>query len=122
MTEKRAFVRKTSDVNPTPCPCGQSRRIITAEDGAPCSVHRVSLSGDAEVHYHNKLTECYVILEGSGEMILDDECVLVGPGDVVYIPPGTRHALRGTVEILNVVSPPFDASDEHLVHEERQTD
>ena len=59
------------------------------------------------------------VLDAVG-MVLDDECTPVGPGDVVYIPPGTRHALRGTVEIINVVSPPFDASDEYVVEEERQ--
>ena len=40
--------------------------------------------------------------------------LLVKPGDVVYIPPFTRHVARGNFEIINVVHPPFDPSDEYL--------
>ncbi len=53
-----------------------------------------------------------MILSGVGEMELDEERVAVSPGDVVMIPAGTRHALRGEFEIVNVVQPPFDPADE----------
>jgi mannose-6-phosphate isomerase-like protein (cupin superfamily) len=111
------FIRKADDVDPVPCPCGQARRIVTSADGAPFSVHRVSLSGDAELHYHEGLTECYVVLEGSGEMILESKRYPVEPGDVIYIPPRVPHALRGDMEIVNIVSPPFDPEDEHVIEE-----
>ncbi len=115
MASDRAFVRKASDVQPVPCPCGQATRIITGEDNDLVSVHRVQIDGEAKKHYHDRLTECYVVLTGTGEIELDDDRVAVGPGDVVYIPPKTQHALRGRFEIINVVAPPFDPSDEQVV-------
>jgi len=111
----KAFVRKARDVAPVRCPCGSATRIITAADNDRVSVHRVAIRGEAKTHYHETLTEVYVILEGTGEIELDDEHVPVEPGDVVYIPPSTRHALHGHFDIINIVSPPFDADDEHMV-------
>lgn len=112
---KPYLVRKLEDIAPVPCPCGQARRIITGADNDLLSVHRVSIDATAQVHYHNELTEYYVILEGSGTIMLDGERVPVGPNDVIMIPPGTRHALDGTFEIINIVCPPFDPADEHPV-------
>jgi mannose-6-phosphate isomerase-like protein (cupin superfamily) len=114
MSDRRAFVRKLTDVAPVDCPCGQAWRIITGEDNDRVSIHRVSIDGAAKEHYHKSLTECYIVLSGSGEVELDGERVAVEPGDVVYIPPPTRHALRGHFEIINVVTPPFDSADEHV--------
>lgn len=110
----KAFVRKTAEVAPVPCPCGEARRIITARDKGPASIHRVVIRGEAKLHYHKVQTEYYVVLSGEGDIELDGERHAVEPGDVICIPPGTRHALRGHFEIINVVIPPFDASDEYL--------
>lgn len=107
------FIRNVSDVAPVPCPCGEARRIVTGADNDRVSIHRVSINGEARVHYHERLTEHYVVLEGTGEIELDGVRHAVGPGDVVAIPPGTHHALRGHFEILNIVTPPFDPEDEH---------
>ena len=110
-----AFVRKSSEVAPVSCPCGQATRIITGADNDRVSIHRVRIAGEAKKHYHRKCTEHYVVLEGEGEIELDERTVAVGPGDVVYIPPETRHALRGQFEIINVVAPPFEPDDEYVV-------
>jgi len=115
MAKTKAFVRKLADAAPVPCPCGQSWRIITRTDNDRVSVHRVRINGEAKTHYHKTLSEYYVILDGEGEIELDGQLHAVAPGDVVYIPPLTRHALRGSFEIINVASPPFDPADEHLV-------
>lgn len=105
-------VKKLEDVAPVPCPCGAARRILTAEDGGGVSIHRVSIRGEAQKHFHKTHDEYYVILSGAGEMELDDQRVAVSPGDVIMIPAGTRHALRGAFDIINVVQPPFDPADE----------
>ncbi len=110
-------IRNTADVASVPCPCGQAWRIITGADNDLLSVHRVSISGTAKVHYHQWLMEYYIILEGSGEVMPDDERIPVRPNDVIMIAPGTRHALDGELEIINVVCPPFDSNDEHVVEE-----
>jgi len=114
-TYPRPFIRKASDVTAVPCPCGEATRIITGEDNDRVSIHRVRISGEAKLHYHETFTEYYFIISGTGEIELDDTKHQVEPGDVVHIPPRTRHALRGEFEIINIVSPPFDASDEHVV-------
>jgi mannose-6-phosphate isomerase-like protein (cupin superfamily) len=112
MAAPRWTIRKLGDTDAVPCPCGSARRILTRTDGGPVSIHRVTISTDAKLHYHKALTEHYIVLSGSGEMELDGERVPVGPGDVAMIPPLVRHAARGKMEIINVVCPPFDPEDE----------
>jgi mannose-6-phosphate isomerase-like protein (cupin superfamily) len=112
MSEKAWRIRRLKDTPPVQCMCGEARRILTGGDNDLVSIHRVSIRGRASKHYHRDITEYYIVLEGEGEMELDDERVPVGPGDVIMIPPGTRHALRGHCEIINVVSPPFNGQDE----------
>lgn len=112
--KKPWVIRNFEDVEPTACPCGQARRAITGADGAPVSVHRVTIDREAKPHHHERLTEVYIVLRGEGEIVLDGEARAVRPGDVILILPGVVHAARGDLEILNVVSPPFDPADEFL--------
>jgi mannose-6-phosphate isomerase-like protein (cupin superfamily) len=100
-----------------PCPCGTSRRAFVGESGAPCSIHRVEISRDAQAHYHKRLTEIYYFLEGKGHLELDGVLHPVRPGMAVLIRPGTRHRAvvrSGAMTILNVVVPQFDPRDEWL--------
>jgi len=113
--ERPYIIRKLDAVAPVPCPCGEARRILTGADNALLSIHRVSVSGTAKVHYHERLTEYYIVLSGSGRIFLNGEPHPVEANDVILIPPGTAHALDGAFEIINVVCPPFDPSDEHLL-------
>lgn len=115
MNERRWIVRNLADVAPIDCPCGEARRVITADDTDQVSIHRVAISRDAKKHYHRAHTEYYVVIEGTGEMELDDERVPVKPGDFIMIPPLTTHAARGQLLIINVVCPPLDPDDEILV-------
>ena len=112
---KGYIIRRVSEVAPTPCPCGESRRAVTGEDNDAASVHVVTISKDSKRHFHKRLTEFYYVLEGQGEMLLDDDVVPIGPGMVVCIKPGTVHVARGNLKIVNFVVPPFDADDEYVV-------
>jgi len=76
------------------------------------SLHVVDISVEARTHYHKKLTEIYYILEGTGQMELDGELVVVGPGSTVLIKPGCRHRAIGKMRIINVPVPAFDPDDE----------
>lgn len=96
---------------PTPCPCGQAHRAF-AERGSAASVHLVDISIDARTHYHKRMTEIYLILEGEGHLELDGERVPVRPMTAVYIHPGCRHRAVGNMRIINIPVPAFDPEDE----------
>jgi quercetin dioxygenase-like cupin family protein len=51
--------------------------------------------GGGEVHPHKHPTfEFYYILAGRGLMIIEDETRVIGPGDLVKIPPNALHSLK----------------------------
>ena len=95
-----------------PCPCGTSRRAFVTVENAPLSTHLVEISEDARTHYHKRLTETYVILEGEGWLELDGKRVPVKPLTAVTIRPGCRHRAVGKMKVLNFVVPAFDPADE----------
>ncbi len=105
-------IRRRRDVTPVRCPCGSATRVLTGEDNDLLSVHFVEISEHAQAHYHERLTEVYVCLEGEGEVELDGVREPVSPGTVVLIRPGTRHRAIGKLKIINIVLPPFDPNDE----------
>jgi len=105
------------DVQPVPCPCGESIRAITGKDTDLASIHVVTISKDSKVHYHRNITEFYYVLEGEGELLLNDNIIKLKPGTLVMIKPLTRHRARGNLRILNIVIPPFDESDEFIFDE-----
>ena len=93
------------------CPCGTTRRAFAAE-GSVASLHLVESFGEARAHYHRKLTEIYLVLEGEGFLELDGERVAVKPFTAVLIPPGCRHRALGKLKFLNLPVPAFDPRDE----------
>lgn len=102
------------DIDPVPCPCGQSRRAFVDPDNPVASIHYVEIKSDAETHYHKKLTEIYLILETEGEcyLELDGERHEVKPMTTILIKPGCRHRAVGKMKIVNVPVPTFDPDDE----------
>ena len=57
---------------------------------------RLPVGGTTTPHYHPKTEEIYYILQGQGEMQIDEEQRTVGPGDAIAIPPGARHQITNT--------------------------
>ncbi len=101
-----------AELKPVLCPCGESRRAFGDKTGDPVSVHLVHISRDSKAHYHKRLTEIYVVLQGEGHLELDGEKIPAKPLRAVVIEPGCRHRAVGDLLILNIVSPPFDPQDE----------
>lgn len=95
-----------------PCPCGTSRRAFAVPGVNVASVHLVDIHEDARAHYHRRMTEIYVVLEGEGEIELDGERHPVRPMTAIYIRPGCRHRAIGRLKILNLPVPAFDPADE----------
>lgn len=101
-------------LNPKECPCGEARRAFTDLPGAVASVHVVDIKKDSQVHYHKKMTEIYVVIEGNGFIEIDGETFPISPLTAIYIPPNCRHRAIGKLKILNIPIPPFDPSDEWI--------
>jgi len=63
-------------------------------------------------------SEVYFILEGEGEMHVNDEQVHVGPGQMILIPPGHWQHISNTgaidLKFLCIVNPMWRADDEEM--------
>lgn len=106
------MIAKFDEIDAVKCPCGFAKRAFALPDNNTATAHVVDIQEDSKVHYHKKLTEIYVVLEGVGEMELDGEIVPVEPMTAIFIKPGCRHRAIGKMRILNVVIPPFEPEDE----------
>ncbi|MBA4150607.1 MAG: cupin domain-containing protein [Verrucomicrobia bacterium] len=98
-------------IEPQQCPCGSTRRAF-AEPGNAGSMHIVEIKEDARTHYHKKMTEIYLVLEGEGHMELDGQLIPVKPQAAIFIKPGCRHRAVGKLKVLVVPIPAFDETDE----------
>ena len=106
------LVTQLDEIPPVPCPCGMSRRGFATPDNPLATIHLVDISIEAKVHYHQRMTEIYLILEGQGFIELDGEKVPARPMTSIFIKPGCRHRLVGKFKIVNVAIPAFDPADE----------
>lgn len=105
-------IARLDDIPPVKCPCGQARRAFATPDNTVATMHLVEIQTDARTHYHKKMTEIYLVLEGEGHLELDGERVPVRPMTAVFIKPGCRHRAVGKLKIINVPVPAFDPEDE----------
>jgi mannose-6-phosphate isomerase-like protein (cupin superfamily) len=106
------FVAQLDEVAPQRCPCGFTRRAFADSPETAASVHLVEIHDDARTHYHKKMTEIYIVLEGKGQMELDGKLVPLEPMTAIYIRPGCRHRAIGRLKIINIPIPAFDPADE----------
>ena len=111
---KNYLVEQLVEIPPVPCPCGQTHRAFADDDEGIASAHLVEIIKEAKVHYHKKMTEIYLVLEGQGDMELDGEKVPVKPFTSILIKPLCRHRAVGKMRILVVAIPSFDTEDEWL--------
>lgn len=67
-------------------------------------------------HYHKLSEEFYFILEGAGEIELDGERRMVGPGDAILIPSRVWHTITATkpLRFLCCCAPPYSHEDVYL--------
>lgn len=109
---KNYIVARFDEIPPVACPCGQSRRAFVTPDNDVATIHMVDIAEDSRPHYHKKLTEIYLVLEGEGHMELDGDIVPLRPMTSVLIKPGCRHRAVGPMRIINIPVPAFDPADE----------
>ena len=77
---------------------------------------QVAAGGRTELHYHKLTEEIYFILEGAGEIELDGERRMVGPGDAILIPSDARHTIMATepLRFLCCCAPPYAHADTYF--------
>ncbi len=109
---KNYEVSQLDELPANDCPCGSSQRAFVHPDNPVASIHLVDISKAAKTHYHKKLTEIYLILEGEGFMELDGERIPVKPLTSILIKPNCRHRAIGDLKIVNIPIPTFDPEDE----------
>jgi mannose-6-phosphate isomerase-like protein (cupin superfamily) len=115
MPEKRIAVAQLDSLEQVPCPCGHSRRAFKESWNDLATVHLTDISVDSRLHYHKKMTEIYIVLEGEGYLEADGERIPLKPMTTVMIRPGCVHRAVGKLRIINVPMPPFDPADEYEV-------
>ena len=69
-------------------------------------------------HIINKSIEIYYILDGKGEMHIDQEKQVVTKGQAIYIPSNARQWIKNigdsNLKFLCIVSPPLTEDNEYL--------
>ncbi|HSI33703.1 MAG: cupin domain-containing protein [Phycisphaerae bacterium] len=110
----RYMIQDLTAVEPTRCPCGWARRAFATPDNPLATMHLVEIEHDSRTHYHKRMTEIYLVLEGEGHIELDGERFPLKPLTAIFIKPGCRHRAVGKLKIINVPIPAFDEHDEYF--------
>lgn len=92
---------------------GKTLRLVDEADGAENLDVHINLldprSGMGPMHYHARAENVYIVLEGTLDVIIDGKQHRLCPGEVAFIPPGTRHAAgnhgENTVRLLEIYGP-----------------
>jgi len=105
-------IAQLDEIAPLQCACGTTRRAFVSDDNPVATMHLLEVREDARLHYHKKMTEIYLILEGEGQMELDGEIIPVKPMTSILIQPGCRHRAIGEMRIVIVPIPAIDPEDE----------
>jgi len=113
MNASMIFLRRdAADVQPWAETCGQIRPLLEEKDGAAAEVHHLQIS-NAKLHYHQRTDEIYYVLDGQGQMRLDDEEIELHKDVVVYVPRGVKHKAWGNLTVLVVCVPRGVLNDVH---------
>ena len=108
------MIAHIDEIDVQKCNCGYTQRAFVSPDNPTATLHIVEITEDTKTHYHKKLTEIYLVLEGHGAIELDGKLVPVKPLTAVFIKPLCRHRAVGRMRIANVCIPSFDSKDEYF--------
>ncbi len=79
----------------------------------------IFIKKEVKKHKHITHSEHVYVLEGEGEMLVDEKIFKVKKGDIVFIPKNTIHSLKvisvAPVKVLSVQAPMFDGKDRVFV-------
>ena len=79
----------------------------------------VNVGATSPAHFHNKMTELYHVVEGSGIITLDGAEIAVSPGHCISIRPGVVHSIKNSgsdpLRFFCATSPAYSEDDDHEV-------
>lgn len=82
---------------------------------------RLPVGASTLPHYHPETEEIYFLTHGSGRMQIEQELCDVGPGDAIAIPPGARHQITNTgdvvLRLLCCCAPAYEHEDTVMVED-----
>ncbi len=74
----------------------------------------VSQQGGQELHSH-EAEQAYIIIQGTGIMIIGDEEKCIHEGDIAYVPSNAKHGIRNTGDdrliYISAATPSFDVNE-----------
>jgi mannose-6-phosphate isomerase-like protein (cupin superfamily) len=113
-----ASVIVIDEVAPKPSTCGPIREFWQASDASCDLAHLIVLPNhETERHWHERLTEVYLVVRGSGILEIAGHEMRLAPRQAVMIAPGAHHQLRnpteGELELYVLCHPQFDPADVH---------
>jgi mannose-1-phosphate guanylyltransferase len=70
-------------------------------DGREVLTKKIGVKAGKNLSYqlHHKRSEVWTIIEGQGEFALDDQIIVVKPGDVLTIPLGAKHGIKANTNL-----------------------
>ena len=84
----------------------------SSEHSKKFNVVKGILTGKHGLTTNHRSDRAYFILRGSGEASVGEDKFEVGKDDLVIIPSGYAHGLKGDMEFLIITAPAFDPADE----------
>ncbi len=91
-----------------------------------CSIRIISMKESEQValHYHEKSTQIYTVLEHEVEVQVAGRTMRLRPYETVRIEMGVQHSVRpleGPALVLSLSIPPLDRDDQHPAEEEARS-
>ncbi len=87
--------------------------------------HAIVKPGITTLSHKLKSTEVYYILQGEGEMFIDNEKEKVFTGQAIYIPPEAVQSIKniGNKDLifLCIVDPAWEKEDEEVIKDNHET-
>lgn len=85
------------------------------------SSYIIWVKNGVRLHKHNHHTENLYVIEGKGELTVDDEIFVIKKGDYINIPKNTPHGLivlsSKPMKVLSIQSPKFTGVDRIFLDE-----